>query len=47
VRRDELEIDWGYLFERLERLLALGEEYLEERLAAPEPAPAAGTPAGA
>ena len=36
---EELEIDWDYLLERLERLLDLGEEYLEERLSTPESAP--------
>jgi len=29
---DEIDIDWNYLLERLERLLDLGEECLEERL---------------
>lgn len=39
MQLDEIDIDWGYLFERLERLLDLGEEYLEDRLAAQEPEP--------
>lgn len=36
---DEIDIDWNYLLERLERLLDLGEEYLEERLSTYEPDP--------
>jgi hypothetical protein len=39
VPLDEIDIDWNYLLERLERLLDLGEEYLEERLSAYEPDP--------
>jgi predicted AAA+ superfamily ATPase len=39
VRMDEIDIDWSYLLERLERLLDLGEEYLEERLSSFEPDP--------
>jgi predicted AAA+ superfamily ATPase len=39
VPLDELDIDWNYLLERLERHLDLGEEYLEERLSTYEPDP--------
>lgn len=40
MKLDELDLDWDYLLERLERLLDLGEEYLESRLSefAPDPA---------
>jgi len=39
VNLDEIDIDWSYLMERLERLLDLGEEYLESRLGEYEPEP--------
>lgn len=35
MRLDQLEIDWNYLVERLERLLDLGEELLSRRLEPP------------
>ena len=40
MKLDEIDIDWDYLFERLERLLDLSEEFLEERLATAEADPA-------
>lgn len=40
MKLDEINIDWEYLFERLERLLDLSEEILEERLATPDADPA-------
>lgn len=40
MKLNEIDIDWDYLFERLERLLDLGEEFLEERLSTPEADPA-------
>lgn len=39
MRLEEIDIDWNYLIERLERLLDLSEEYLEGHLAAYEPEP--------
>jgi predicted AAA+ superfamily ATPase len=37
---EDVDIDWNYLFERLERLIDLGEEYLGRRLADFSPDPA-------
>lgn len=40
MRLDEMDLDWGYLLERVERLLDLGEEYLSRRLEETELDPA-------